>query len=88
MAKPGRPPGSQNKNKLDVQKKLDVLGCDPVLGLATIAMDPTTSKELQYHCFKELMTYIASKKKSVELTGDSDAPVNIVYSWDNGEDDE
>ena len=84
----GRPKGSKNKNKLDVQARLDALGCDPITGLATLAMDPANTKELQYHCYKELLSYIAPKKKSVEVTGDEEAPVMVVYKWEGDEDQE
>ena len=58
MANPyGRPKGSQNKNRLDVQARLDALGCDPVTGLATIAMDPANTPRLQAYRYSEFLSY-------------------------------
>lgn len=88
MANPyGRPKGSQNKNRLDVQARLDALGCDPVTGLATIAMDPANTPKLQAYCYSELLSYVAAKKKAVELSGDEESPVQVVFKWSDDEEE-
>jgi len=38
----GRQPGTPNKRTLDIQTKLERLGCDPIEGMAKIAMNPDT----------------------------------------------
>jgi hypothetical protein len=42
----GRPKGSKNKLTLEVLDRLEALGCDPIEGMARIAMDENTELSL------------------------------------------
>ena len=46
----GRQAGTPNKRTLDVIAKLEALGCDPIEGMARIAMDQSNSPELRGKC--------------------------------------
>ena len=63
----GRPAGSENSNKKDIEERLDELNCDPIEGMVDIAEQ--AMKEKQYalagQMYKELTQYIASKKRPV-----------------------
>ena len=45
------------------------MGCDPIAGMAAIAMDEKQDIGLRAQMFKELAQYIAPKRKSVEMSG-------------------
>jgi hypothetical protein len=47
----GRTAGTPNKRTLDVIERLDELGCDPIEGMAKIALDPQTPIELRADVF-------------------------------------
>jgi len=42
------------------------MGCDPIEGLARIALDPEIRPELRVRCFAELAQYVYPKRKAVE----------------------
>ena len=63
----GRPKGSRNKQTLAVTDRLEALGCDPIEGMAMIAMDEKAELTLRAQMFKELAQYIAPKRKAVEM---------------------
>lgn len=65
----GRQKGSLNKDKAEVAEKLAALGCDPIEGMATIAMDPQSPVDLRGRMFSELAQYVHSKLRAVEVTG-------------------
>jgi hypothetical protein len=67
----GRPKGALNKRTLDVIDKLAALHCDPITGMALIAMDEKNSIELRAKMFVELAQYIAPKRKAVEHSSDA-----------------
>ena len=67
---PGRPRGSRNKRTLDVEERLRELGCDPIEGMARIAMDEAVPIEVRARMFAELAQYIAPKRRAIEHTGD------------------
>ena len=58
--------GTPNKNSR-ASERLESLGCDPIEGLAKIAMDPSTKAELKVRCFAELAQYVYPKRKAVDL---------------------
>jgi hypothetical protein len=64
----GRKLGTPNKNCQALSVKLDSLGCDPIEGLAKIALDPATKPELKVRCFAELAQYVYPKRKAVDLS--------------------
>ena len=63
----GRKSGTPNKRTLDLAQKLEALGCDPIEGLARIAMEPTTAPELKVRCYAELAQYVHAKRKAIAL---------------------
>jgi hypothetical protein len=50
----GRPKGALNKRTLDVIDKLAALHCDPITGMALIAMNEKNPAELRGRMFAEL----------------------------------
>ncbi len=85
----GRPKGSPNVRTVEVQAKLEELGCDPIEGMAKIAMDESNSIELRASMFKELAMYIAPKRKMTEVIAEqvvrqfviSDTPKMTSEEW-------
>lgn len=68
----GRQKGTPNRQTVDVAAKLDALGCDPITGMATIAMDKTADLDLRAKMYAELAQYIAPKRKALDLSGGID----------------
>ncbi len=70
----GRKKGAPNKRTQSVMEKLDALGCDPVEGMAKIAMNEKRNLgieqdvpiELRAQMYKELAQYVAPKRKAAE----------------------
>lgn len=66
----GRKKGTPNKKTHELQAKLDELGCDPIEGMARIAMDPENPVQLRGKMFAELAQYVIPKRKAIEHTGE------------------
>jgi hypothetical protein len=64
----GRIRGTPNKTTKSVMEKLEELGCDPIEGLAAIAMNTNTAPELKVRCYSELAQYAYPKRKAVDLS--------------------
>ena len=64
----GRKAGTPNRNIQDLIEALDGLGCDPIEGLARIALDPTTKLELKVRCFAELAQYVYPNRKATDMS--------------------
>jgi hypothetical protein len=62
----GRVAGTPNKRTQEVAGLLESLGCDPIEGMAQIAMNEKHSPELRGRMFAELAQYIAPKRKAIE----------------------
>ena len=73
----GRPAGKANKRSQEIQDRLEKLGCDPIEGMAVIAMDPNTDDSLKMQCYKELAQYIAPKRKAIDMEASLDGNVTI-----------
>lgn len=73
----GRRRGTPNKATFDVAAKLARLRCDPIEGLARIAMNPKTPVETRVRCYSELLPYLYPKRKSVDDS--SQAPRECNY---------
>ncbi len=82
----GRAKGTPNKSTLSVQERLRELGCDPIAGMALIAMDEGSSHELRGKMFAELAQYVWPKRKAIEHSGPSGGviPIALVDSLLNG----
>ena len=73
----GRQKGTPNKQTVEVQQRLTELDCDPIEGMARIAMDASNPPELRGRMFAELASYVAPKRKAVELSGADGAPISV-----------
>jgi hypothetical protein len=62
----GRQKGTPNKRTIAVAEKLEELGCDPIEGMAKIAMDKNTELSFRAQMYKELAQYVAPKRKAIE----------------------
>ncbi len=70
----GRKKGAPNKRTQSVMEKLEALGCDPIEGMAKIAMNKKQKLgvrkdvpiELRAQMYKELAQYVAPKRKAAE----------------------
>jgi hypothetical protein len=67
----GRVKGTPNKGTVAVAERLEAIGCDPIEGMARIAMDIKTPIDIRAKLFSELAQYIAPKRKAIEHTGAS-----------------
>jgi len=63
----GRKAGTPNKRTQDIADRLGAMGCDPIEGMALLAMDEKNSPELRGRMFSELAQYVAPKRKAVAL---------------------
>lgn len=85
----GRKKGTPNKRNQEIQAKLDALGCDPIEGMARIAMDENNDVSLRGKMFAELAQYVLPKRKAVEVSGEVEhsyvmrapVPVENVDEW-------
>jgi hypothetical protein len=76
----GRQAGTPNRRTQEVCDQLLALGCDPIEGMARLALDPANSPELRARMYSELAQYVAPKRKSVDLsstTGGREVVFNI-----------
>ena len=63
----GRVKGTLNKVTADVATRLRELGCDPIEGMARLAMDKTNPPELRGRMYAELAGYVTPKRKAIEI---------------------
>ena len=73
----GRIRGTPNKRTDELARKLSRIGCDPMEGMARIAMDPEIAPELRVRCFIELAQYLYPKRKPVDLVLPEDSATKI-----------
>ena len=66
--------GTPNRKTQEVAVLLESLGCNPIEGMAQIAMNEKHSPELRGRMYAELAQYVAPKRKSVEVASAPDAP--------------
>jgi len=66
----GRKAGTPNKRTAEVIEKLEALGCDPIQGMARIAMDETNAPELRGRMYAELAQYVYPKRRAMDLKTD------------------
>ena len=83
----GRSKGSKNKQNQAVIDRLEELGCDPIEGMARIAMDDRAELSLRAQMFKELAQYVAPKRKAVEMKTEAEISlVDLIRSIDERKD--
>lgn len=73
----GRTKGTPNKRTADVIDRLERLGCDPLEGLARIAMDPESPPELRGRLYAELLQYVAPKRRALDVNASEAPPISI-----------
>ena len=59
---------------------LDEFGCDPIEGMATIALEAQNSVELRARMFSDLAQYVAPKRRAIDHSA-SDGSGKITISW-------
>lgn len=72
----GRVKGTPNKKTEAVMERLAELQCDPIEGMALIAMNADNPPELRGRMYAELAQYVAPKRKAIEQT--TDITINYV----------
>ena len=78
----GRKKGTPNKRTAEVQDRLQALGCDPITGMARIAMNRKNPPELRGRMFSELAQYMHPKRKAIEVAGEGAGP--FVFQFISG----
>src|SRR6266850_3764513 len=76
----GRQKGTINKSTASVQETLRRLKCDPIEGMARLALDDKNSAELRGKMFGELAQYLWPKRKAVEHSGPGGTPIGLSVS--------
>ena len=66
----GRQAGTPNKRTSELVERLEALDCDPIAGMAKIAMDISNPPELRGRMYAELAGYVFPKRKAVEMKAD------------------
>jgi hypothetical protein len=85
----GRPKGSRNKQNLAITDRLQALGCDPIEGLAMIAMNEGAELSIRAQMYKELAQYVAPKRKAVEMQAEGEfSLVDVIRSIEERRDQE
>ncbi len=84
----GRPKGSKGKRTERVEELLERIGCDPIEGMARVAMNDvealglvdgeTIPVTLRAKMYEALAPYIAPKRRSTELTIDQGENQHVV----------
>ena len=75
----GRVKGSLNKQTVDIIEKLSAIGCDPIMGMAKIAMDVKNPLDIRSRMYSELSQYVAPKRKAVEHSaGEGGAVMGLI----------
>ncbi len=63
----GRIAGTPNRKTKEIGELLESLGCNPIQGMAGIAMNSDASLELRARMYAELAQYLFPKRKAVAL---------------------
>jgi hypothetical protein len=76
----GRAKGTPNKKTLEVQERLAEMGCDPIEGMARIALDESNPPELRGKMFAELAQYLHPKRRATEIKTDTGPQVRFFIN--------
>jgi hypothetical protein len=82
----GRKKGTPNKATRTVMEKLDAFGCDPLEGLARIAMDLSNPLADRIRCYIELAQYVYPKRRPVEVLDEQSPDINVTTHLDGSDD--
>ncbi len=66
----------------DVAEQLRQLDCDPIAGMAMLAQDEALPAALRARMYAELASYVAPRRKAVELTGPAGGPIETQDALD------
>ena len=76
----GRIAGTPNKRTRDVIERLQELNCDPIEGMASIALDSQNPVELRARMFSDLAQYVAPKRRAIDHSGsEGSGPIEIRW---------
>jgi hypothetical protein len=74
----GRQKGTPNKATQDVAELLAAMGCYPLQGIARIALDLKNSTELRLRGYEDLLPYVASKRKPIDVSVEQETVTNVI----------
>lgn len=75
----GRKAGTLNKRTTELSERLESLGCDPIEGMAQIAMNGSNPPELRGRMYAELAGYLFPKRKATEVKLDTGPQVIFQF---------
>lgn len=75
----GRQAGTPNKRTTELSERLEALGCDPIEGMAQIAMNEANPLELRGRMYAELAAYLFPKRKATEVKIDEGPQVRFQF---------
>ena len=76
----GRQKGTPNRRTADVAERLEAMGCDPIEGMAKLAMDEAIEPALRGRLFGELAQYIYPKRKALEYSIEPSATIEELLA--------
>jgi len=81
----GRKPGTPNKRTMELAERMEAIGCDPIEGMARIAMNRRSRPELRGRMYAELAQYLYPKRKAIEHSSASALTPEIIAAikWDS-----
>ena len=74
----GRKAGTPNRRTVELAERLQQLGCDPIEGMARLAMNEELSPELRGRMYAELAQYVFPKRRAAELSGPGGEPLQTT----------
>jgi hypothetical protein len=78
----GRAKGTPNRKTVEITELLAALECDPVEGMARIAMDDANAPELRGRMYAELAQYLYPKRRATEIRTDDGPTVQFQFFAD------
>ena len=73
----GRKRGVPNKRTAEIRELLLSLKCDPITGMARLAMNTKNPPELRGRMYAELAGFVFSKRKAIEHSGPVGEPLSV-----------
>lgn len=78
----GRQKGTPNYRTVQLEVLLAELNCDPIQGMAQIAMDSSMPPELRGRMYAELAGYLYPKRKATEIKVDDGPRITFHINTD------
>jgi hypothetical protein len=82
----GRQRGTPNKASLSVEEKLNSIGCDPIVELGKIGMNPRFAPEVRGRILYGLAEFMHSKRKPADAATPERPEININTYLENSAD--